>query len=467
MKRNNIIVIGMGYVGIPIAVVLAETEKSTVIGIQRNSKRSGWKIASLNSGKSPFPDTEPVIAELIAETVLKKKTFSVDSEMKHVEKADAVIITVQTPIDPATKQPLYQNLFALIQQIGKMIKQGVLISIESTLAPGTTKHLLAPLLEQYSGFIIGEDIFFAHCYERVMPGKLVKNIKEYPRVIGGYSEECAKRAALLYEPISFGGLSLTDCTTAEIAKTVENAYRDINIAFANEVSTMCESLGTDVYTVRELVNNFPFDPSSSQTNPYRNMLFPGTGVGGHCLPKDPWLLLYGLQKFGAFPVETDLIKTARKTNDSMPNHLAELILQTLQEKQITIETTKIVILGYAYLRNSDDTRNTPVKHLKEILNERGVGTLIVHDPYVDPDEGVTRNLESAVTDADCICIATNHSVYEEFNFLSFQTMMRTRIIVDGRNTISKKHKKELLLNDFTVVTLGVGKPKPPDQPSFT
>ncbi|HID71687.1 MAG TPA: nucleotide sugar dehydrogenase, partial [Thermoplasmata archaeon] len=289
----RIAVIGMGYVGIPAAALFADVEGFDVTGIQRRSKRSGWKIDYLNQGKNPIRGEEPGLAELIHRVVVEKKSFRVTDDYSVCREMDAILIDVQTPTDEH-RIPRYESLREVSAIVGRYMKPGTLVVIESTVAPGTTDYVVKPILEKESGMNAGKDFYLAFSYERVMVGRLLHNIINYPRIVGGINKESTERAMRLYSHIVKAELYPTDALTAEVAKTVENAYRDVNIAFANEVALICESLGVNVYHVRRFVNSLPNDPSNPAANPVRNMHFPGAGVGGHCLPKDSWLLKYGV-----------------------------------------------------------------------------------------------------------------------------------------------------------------------------
>jgi UDP-N-acetyl-D-mannosaminuronic acid dehydrogenase len=232
--------------------------------------------------------------------------------------------------------------------------------------------------------------------------------------------------------------------TAELAKVVENTYRDINIAFANEVALICESLGADVFEVRELVNTLPNDPANPATNPYRNMHLPGAGVGGHCLPKDPWLLKYGLDNFGRIKFNPQIIVQGRAMNDYMPVHMLELLKRSFKENGNNIKNAKIAVLGYAFIANSDDTRNTPALPLINLLNEQKY-IVIVHDPYVKTSEEIEiqNDLEKVLSGADAIMIVTNHKQYYDIDLVNLRSLMNTPIIIDGRNIFDAEKCQEL------------------------
>jgi UDP-N-acetyl-D-mannosaminuronic acid dehydrogenase len=429
-------VIGMGYVGIPAAVLFADAPGFQVTGIQRRSARSGWKIDFLNQGRSPFPENEPGIAELIRRVALDKRTFRVTDDIGKAAQTEVILIDVQTPVDE-DHVPRYESLKEVCGQIGRLLKPGCLLCVESTVAPGTTVNVVKPILEERSGMQAGKGFSLAFSYERVMVGRLLHNIRNYPRIVGGLTPACGERAAELYRHIVKAPVVVTDCLTAEVSKTAENAYRDVNIAFANEIALICESLGVDVYEVRKLVNNLPNDPSNPGANPVRNMHMPGAGVGGHCLPKDSWLLKYGVDTYGKLPVEAKILVGAREINDFMPVHLADLAEEGLRQAGIPLSSAKIAILGYAFLEESDDTRNTPAQSLIDALRQRGVGQIVVHDPFVREEElpGVQRDLLQTLTGCHCACLVTAHAVYKKVDLAQAARIMAHPIIIDGRNVL--------------------------------
>ncbi|MCK5388906.1 MAG: nucleotide sugar dehydrogenase, partial [Candidatus Thorarchaeota archaeon] len=416
-------------VGIPCAALLADVEGHDVIGLQRKSKRSGWKIDVLNSGKSPIEGIEPGLDDLIAK-VVSKGTFRATDDIDILKEADIILIDVQTPTD-AQNMPQYLSLKEVSKNIGQHIRKGTLVIVESTVAPGTTQHVVQTIIEKESGLICGVDFDLAFSYERVMPGKLLEFIVNMPRVVGGTTPEATKRAMDLYATIVKEKIYTTDTLSAELSKTIENAYRDVNIAFANEMALVSESLGVNIYEIIELIN----------ARHDRHMHMPGAGVGGHCLPKDPWLLRYGLYEYGTWKVEPEFISIARRVNDHMPIHMADLVQNALQAKDVSLQEATVTILGIAYLEDSDDTRNTPSAILAASLQSRGV-TIKLHDPYVKNWEFGTQEIETdimkAATDSDCLVLVTKHSEYFSLNLDDIQKVMRTPIIVDGRNVFDMK-----------------------------
>ena len=449
---KKIVVVGMGYVGIPAAALFADVEGFTVIGIQRRSKRSGWKIDWLNQGKNPIGGDEPGLSELI-ERVAKKKTFRVTEDFSECADADTILIDVQTPTDEKGI-PHYESLKEVSKEVGKQMKKGVMVVIESTVAPGTTEHMVKPILEQESSLVAGKNFSLVFSYERVMVGRLIKNIVHLPRIVGGIDEESTHRGVELYKHIVKEKIYPANTLTAEVAKVVENTYRDVNIAFANEVALMCESLGVDVFKVRELVNTLPNDPSNPSTNPVRNMHFPGAGVGGHCLPKDPWLFKYGVDTYGKFKVEPHVIVASRKLNMHMPMHMIDLLEEGLNEAGIKLKDAKVTILGVAFLENSDDTRNTPSKALYEELKKKHAKPML-HDPYVrEFEKPFTKDLNEAVKDSDAIMLITKHKEYFNLDLNQIKNKMHTLVFIDGRNVYNKEKCEKL-----GFIYKGVGKPR--------
>ena len=424
-ETTKIAVIGMGYVGIPCAALLADVGGYSVIGIQRRSARSGWKIDALNQGRSPIEGQEPGLAELL-ERVATKGSFRVTDDFSVVAEMDIILIDVQTPTDGQDHQPTYDSLRAVCREVGARMKPGVLIITESTVAPGTTENVVIPILERRSGLVAGADFSVAYSYERVMPGRLIEYIINLPRIIGGIDKKSEERARQMYSRIVKAPLYTTDVLTAETSKVMENAYRDANIAFANEMALVCEKLGINVFEVRELIN------SRSE----RHMHVPGAGVGGHCLPKDTWLLRYGLKTYADPDSEVRFVSLARSINDYMPAHLFGLVVEGLQESGVELSQAKVAVLGVAYLENSDDTRNTPASTLVESLTAQGA-QVIAHDPHVRPHEftqaEVLKDIWEVLAGADAAALVTRHREYLDLDLNRVAEVMRTPILVDGRN----------------------------------
>jgi UDP-N-acetyl-D-mannosaminuronic acid dehydrogenase len=448
-KKTKVAVIGMGYVGIPAAALFADVDGFEVVGIQRRSKRSGWKIEALNKGECPILN-EPILPELIERVVLKKKSFRVTDDTEVLSEMDFILIDVQTPTDKETHKPLYKSLQEVSATVGKKMKKGTTVVVESTVAPGTTTNIVLPILEENSGLKVGEDFYLVFAYERVMVGRLINNIVNYPRIIGGVTDKCTQKGLWLYEHIVKEKLIPVSATTAELAKVVENTYRDVQIAFANEVALACEALNVNFNDVRKCVNSLPFD-----SNAYRDLHLPGAGVGGHCLPKDPWLLKYGVDTYGQIDVPFDVIVQARVRNDSMPKHMVSLMEKSAEEAAITLKEAKIAILGASFIENSEDTRNSPTEDLVKLLEERNISWMI-HDPFVREREfphPVSKDLEAVIKEADIVVVMVKHKEYFEINHDWLKKLMKTPIVIDGRDVFNLEK-----LREKNFIAYGVGKP---------
>jgi UDP-N-acetyl-D-mannosaminuronic acid dehydrogenase len=433
--HKKIAVIGMGYVGIPAAVLLANAGHD-VTGVQRRSKRSGWKIDWLNQGRCPIGGNEPELPEMLNK-VIKDGKFRVSDSYSVVKDVDIILIDVQTPTDEQ-HIPQYESLREVSHQIGRLLHPGQIVIIESTVAPGTTEYLVKPILEDESGLKAGLPHGFGLCfsYERVMVGRLIHNIREYPKIVGGIDQESTQAGVETYQSIVRGGVYGTNPMTAEVSKTVENAYRDVQIAFANEVALLCESLGIDVYKVRKFVNGLPNDMSVPHANPVRNMHFPGAGVGGHCLPKDTWLLMHGFNEYSGVKntYPSSILADARYLNDWMPVHMVDLLESALAEAGKELKGALIGVLGYAFLENSDDPRNTPTTTLLRELDRRGA-KYKTHDPFVKEDEGyiIEQDLDKSLMGCDAVVLMTKHDEYKSISPEYLKGLLRTQVVIDGRN----------------------------------
>lgn len=414
--RVKVAVIGLGYVGVPLAATVAAT-RATVVGVDIDSK----KVEAVNAGRSPLRGREPGLRDLLREQVSKRRLrASLDSE--DAANADVVAICVETPIEPSSHDPSHKALKAAIAAVGRHLKRGALVTIESTLAPGTMESVVRPALERASKMKVGRDVHLVHCPERLTTGKLLHHLTELPRVLGANDRVALRKGLAFYRRFVRAEIHPTDWTTAEVVKTAENAYWDVQIAFANEVALISEELGVDAYRVRELVN----------TCPYRLMLFPGAGVGGHCIPKDSWLLVSP-----AIQTKPELIPTARAVNDFMPRRMARLVEEGLSASGRRIKGARVAVFGFAYRENTDDTRNTPAKEMIQELRRRGAD-VVIHDPFARSERGYTilRDIKAAARGADCVAVVTAHDAYRKLDLKLLRRGMRRRVIVDGRNVFA-------------------------------
>lgn len=352
---------------------------------------------------------EPGLPELIASMHKAGRLMASTDAAAALAEAEIVMVAVQTPTD-ADGIPRYEAMKGALAAIGTHLRPGMLVIVESTLAPGSMANVIQPALEEASGLRAGTDFGLGHCPERVMPGRLLKNLTEYDRVVGGIDEDATRRMMEFYGSFVEGELHATDMTTAEFVKSTENAYRDVEIAFANEVSRICEEHDVDVWAVRDFVNRVEG----------RNMHLPGTGVGGHCIPKDGLLLASAAKS-----APTDMLRTARKANDFQPIHMARRIHAFAPDGPVAV-------LGASYLADSDDDRNTPVEPLVKELQALGRDVRVV-DPFLPEFLGrPTVSLEEGLEGAACVVLATAHSAFNQPDWEDWGGRMAHRAAFDGR-----------------------------------
>ena len=431
-------VVGMGYVGIPAAVLFAASPAFTrVYGFQRASPSSGYKVGMLNRGESPLKGEEPDLPELLGKVVAAGK-FQCTSDFSKIADCDAVTLAIQTPFsDPKDLIPDFSALFDGLQQVGRHISPGALVVLESTITPGTTTGVARQILEQESGMQAGQDFALAHAPERVMVGRLLQNIQEYDRIVGGIDEASTARAVELYTPVLTKGriISMT-ATAAEVTKTTENTFRDLQIAAVNQLALYCEAMGINVYDVRDGVASLEGEGVT------RAILWPGAGVGGHCLTKDTYHLERGVKVLGGhldYPTgKESLFVLARQINDFMPRHMFTLTREGLERIGRTVKGSRIAILGWAFLANSDDARNTPSELFRDLAIEAGA-TVTVHDSWVEayPDVPIDHDLDAVVSGADAVVVFAGHDLYKSIQPAELKHLCGEDhpVIVDGRNII--------------------------------
>ncbi len=399
---KTVCVLGLGYIGLPTASILA-TCGYHVVGVDISER----VVKTINKGEIHIeePGLQTMVQAGIASGRLRAQT--------EPTYADVFIIAVPTPITEQKKADM-----AFVKSAGASIvpylKKGNLVILESTSPPGTCRNLLAPILEQ-SGLKIGMDVYLAHCPERVLPGKIMHELIHNDRIIGGISPQCAESAKMIYGSFVEGNIFLTDATTAEMVKLIENTYRDVNIALANETAILCEQIGINFWEVAQLANR----------HPRVHLHHAGPGVGGHCISVDPWFLVE------AFPEDAKLIRMARERNDSMPT----FVVQKIESLIKNIDNPKIALFGLAYKGNVDDIRESPSLHVYSLLQLKNY-SISLHDPHVKFSPVPLLSEEEALRNADCLVILTAHDEFKKIKPEKIQNLMRNKIVLDTHNILS-------------------------------
>jgi len=410
-KTARIGIIGLGYVGLPLAVAFAR-EGFNVTGIEQDASR----IRSINSGKNYIGDVDNAELKKLARSKRIRATDD-HNELKH---ADAICICVPTPLDK-NKQPDISFVTSTAEKLSKIIHKGQLIILESTTYPGTTEEVLKPMLER-SGLKAGLDFFLAFSPERVDPGNKKFNIKNITKVVGGINEKSTGSAALLYGQIVDKVHKVSSPRVAEIEKLLENVFRSVNIALVNELSILCKKMDIDVW---EVIN-------AAKTKPYGFMPFyPGPGIGGHCIPLDPFYLAWKAREYG---INAKFIELAGEVNDRMPEYVVELIQNSLNKKGKAIKGSNIVVYGVAYKKDISDQRESPALKIIEILmkNEAKLSYNDSYVPKIHLNGTVLHSRDmSAIKNCDCAVIATDHSYYDYKAIVK-----KASIVIDTRNATS-------------------------------
>lgn len=395
---KKIVVLGTGYVGLPLAIILAKTGYK-VIGVDIRREI----VKAVNEGVLPIKEKD--IHELFAEEKVKKNLIASEKPCE----ADVFVISVQTPLEHKRKVADLSYVISAIESIIPLLKKGNLIIIESTLPPLTCREVVKPLVENNTKFKIGEDIFLAHCPERILPGNTLYEIVNNNRVIGSADPKSAHMAREIYSSFVKGDIDIVDDVSAETIKLMENVYRDINIALANEFSLIAETLGIDIKKAIELANK----------HPRVKILSPGIGVGGHCLPKDPWFLIQ------ADPKNATLLLEARRINESMPEKISSKIRRALKG----ISNPKIIAVGMTYKPDSEDLRESPALEIIKILKDDGYN-ITSYDNFVEGHK--YESIRHIAKDADCIVVLVKHTeIKQELERFGYEvkSVMRTPVIL--------------------------------------
>lgn len=396
----RVCVLGLGYIGLPTASIFA-THGYDVIGVDTNPQ----VVETINRGKIHIQ--EPGLATTVLAAVHSGRFRAVSTP----EKADAFILCVPTPLRPSARQADLSFVERAARSILPVLSRGNLVVLESTVPPQTTTRLLVPIVEE-CGLRCGRDLFVAYCPERVMPGRILEEFTANDRLIGGIDARSCSQARALYAPVVDGQLFCTDPVTAEIVKLVENSFRDVNIAFANEIAAICTHLGSDVQEVIRLANR----------HPRVNMLQPGPGVGGHCIALDPWFLIQ------VAPRQSLLLRCARKVNEIRPQAIVRHIEQTVAAAHL--RRPVIACLGLTYKADVDDVRESPSLEIVHRLRKKGY-TVLACDPYVRSLDGLALvTFPTALQRAHLVTVLVGHREFREASEAWLRRHLKGKKLID-------------------------------------
>ncbi|MSS44457.1 nucleotide sugar dehydrogenase [Anaerosalibacter bizertensis] len=421
-KSAMVAVIGLGYVGLPLAVEKAKAGYRTIgFDIQES------KVKMVNEGHNYIGDV--VDAEL--EDLVKKGLLSATTDFSIVEDADFIAICVPTPLDQY-QQPDISYVKSSTIEISKHLKRGSIVVLESTTYPGTTEELILPILEEGSGLKCGKDFFLAYSPERVDPGNKLYKTKNTPKVVGGLGKDSTEVAAVMYRSVLDGCVhEVSSPKVAEMEKLLENTYRNINIGLANEMAIICEKMGISVWEVID----------AAKTKPYGFQAFyPGPGLGGHCIPLDPYYLAWKVREYD---YHTKLIETSGIINDNMPYYVVERASKILNRFKKSLNGSKILVLGVAYKQDIDDIRHSPA--LKVIEGFEKEGSIVkYYDPYVESynykgksKESIKELSKEALKNADLVVITTAHTSID-YDFVQ----VNSKFIFDTKNAMKEVENRE-------------------------
>jgi UDP-N-acetyl-D-glucosamine dehydrogenase len=411
-RRVRVGIVGLGYVGLPLAVAFAEGGFN-VVGFDVDPSRT----AAINAGRSHIPD---VPGSAIA-AVVGDGFFRATDDMAQLSDVDAISICVPTPL-AKTRDPDVSYVAAAADRVTRSLRRGQLIVLESTTYPGTTREVILPRLEE-TGLRPGEDFFLAYSPERIDPGNTRYGIRNTPKVVGGLDDHATELTALLYRQVIDTVVPVSSPEAAEMVKLLENTFRSVNIALANETALMCNRLGLDVWEVID----------AAATKPFGFMPFlPGPGIGGHCIPLDPYYLSW---KMKTLNYRARFIELAGEVNGEMPYHVVAKVADGLNEFEQSVKGAEILVLGVAYKANVDDVRESPALDIIGLLRRRGA-QVSYHDPFVPAIEVEGHRLTSVALTAEtlagaqCVVIATNHQDVD------YGLVVRhARLVVDTRNAL--------------------------------
>ncbi|MFS0864576.1 nucleotide sugar dehydrogenase [Fredinandcohnia sp. 179-A 10B2 NHS] len=403
-------VIGLGYIGLPTALMFAKSGIK-VIGTDLNEEL----VSTLEQGKLTFE--EKGLEELFQEAFENGVEFTTEYQKTHT-----YIVAVPTPFLKDSKKLDPKYVISAVNNILDVCETGAALIIESTISPGTIDKYIRPEIEK-RGYIIGEDIHLLHAPERIIPGNMIYELEHNARTIGADNPELGEKVKGLYSNFCKAEIVVTDIRSAEMSKVVENTYRDINIAFANELAKICRTDNMDVYEIIRIAN----------MHPRVNILQPGPGVGGHCISVDPWFLV------GDYPDLTNLILTARKINDSMPRHVLGRIRDIMREHEIK-DISKVGLYGLAYKENVDDTRESPTLQLLERMDEHLAFGVKVFDPFVKERivDHQFMNFEDFLNEIEILVVMVGHE-----HIKNNMDLIKTKLVLDTKNICTFKESYKL------------------------
>lgn len=386
--------VGLGYVGLPLAVEKAKAGFKT-IGMDVQAE----KVAMVNQGQNYIGDVvNEDLSKLVDEGMIEATT-----DFSKVSECDFIAICVPTPLD-VHQQPDTSYMEASAKEIAPYLKQGVMVVLESTTYPGTTEELIKPILEEGSGLKCGEDFYLGFSPERVDPGNLIYKTKNTPKVVGAIGEDALDCIAAVYEAVLEGGVTkVSSPAIAEMEKILENTYRNVNIGLVNEMAILCDRMGIDVWEVID----------AAKTKPYGfTAFYPGPGLGGHCIPLDPYYLSWKAREYG---FHTSMIEASMMVNDQMPEYCADRAARVLNESEKSLKGANVLVLGVAYKQDIDDYRESPALRVIECLQERGAN-VSYYDPWVPEyrykgkiERSISVLTEQTVSEADLVMVTCAHS----------------------------------------------------------
>jgi UDP-N-acetyl-D-glucosamine dehydrogenase len=428
-RKARIGVVGLGYVGLPLAVEFASKGFSTV-GIDLDSS----KVRSIRAGKNYIDDVE----DKVFSRVVKKGLLTAAENYDAVASLDVIFICVPTPFTD-NKEPDISFILAAAKEISKKLRKGHLIILKSTTFPNTTEGYVLPILEK-SGLKLGQDFFLAFSPERIDPGNKQWNTSNTPIVVGGVTPQCTTYACMVTKQIVDKVFPVSSPKVAEMEKLLENIFRSVNIALVNELAQLCDRMGgINMWEVVE----------AAATKPFGYMPFyPGPGIGGHCILIDPYYLSWLAR---SYDFQTNFITLAAETNENMPFYVKNIVLREISMMSVSFHKASILVLGVAFKKNVDDIRHSPALKVMELLQGEGAKNLSYHDPYV-PTVGVhgkkyksVKLTKKLLQNTDCVLITTDHSAYD-YEFI----VKHSKKIIDTRNAakhVKKGREKIVLLGD--------------------